>query len=61
MVLTLGGAFLLASRELQALRSKPLPVIGPIADFSLTNQNDHAVSLADLRGHVWVADVIFTR
>lgn len=61
LVLTLGGAFLLANRELQASRSKPLPVIGPIADFSLTNQNGRAVSLADLRGHVWVADVIFTR
>ena len=40
---------------------KPLPVLGPIADFALTNQNAQAVSLADLRGRVWVADVIFTR
>lgn len=38
-----------------------LPVIGPIADFSLTNQNNAATSLADLRGRVWVADIIFTR
>jgi protein SCO1/2 len=36
-------------------------VIGQIADFSLTNQNGRAVSLADLRGQVWVADIIFTR
>ncbi len=61
LVLTVGGALLLASRELQVSRSKPLPVIGPIADFSLTDQNGHAVSLADLRGRVWVADIIFTR
>jgi protein SCO1 len=40
---------------------KPLPVIGPIGDFTLTNQNGRAVSLADLRGKVWVADIIFTR
>src|SRR6266498_572837 len=38
-----------------------LPVVGQVADFTLTNQNGKAVSLADLRGHVWVADIIFTR
>lgn len=37
------------------------PVLSQIADFSLTNQFGGAVSLADLRGHVWVADIIFTR
>ena len=41
--------------------AKPLPVYGQIADFTLTNQNGGAVSLADLRGHAWVADIIFTR
>jgi len=39
----------------------PLPVYGPVSDFMLTNQMDQAVSLHDLAGHVWVADVIFTR
>jgi protein SCO1/2 len=38
-----------------------LPVIGPVAAFSLTNENNQAVSLADLKGRVWVADIIFTR
>jgi protein SCO1 len=38
-----------------------LPVVGQVADFTLTNQFGKAVSLADLRGHVWVADIIFTR
>lgn len=37
------------------------PVLSQIADFSLTNQFGGAVSLAALRGHVWVADIIFTR
>jgi protein SCO1/2 len=40
---------------------KPLPVYGQVADFNLTNQLGRRVSLADLRGHVWVTDVIFTR
>ncbi|HOX56873.1 MAG TPA: SCO family protein [Candidatus Paceibacterota bacterium] len=39
----------------------PLPVYGTIPDFTLTNQHGAAVSLADLRGRVWVADIIFTR
>jgi protein SCO1/2 len=38
-----------------------LPVVGQVADFALTNQNGKAVSLAELRGHVWVGDIIFTR
>ena len=41
--------------------SEGLPVIGPVADFALTNQNSRSVSLADLKGRVWVADIIFTR
>ena len=40
---------------------QPLPKIGQISSFTLTNQDNHAVSLADLRGKVWVADIIFTR
>ncbi len=38
-----------------------LPVYGQVTDFALTNQNGRTVSLADLRGHPWVADIIFTR
>ena len=38
----------------------PLPVIGQVADFTLTNQLNQPVTLADLRGKVWVADIIFT-
>ena len=36
------------------------PVLSQVADFSLTNQLGEPVSLANLRGHVWVADIIFT-
>jgi protein SCO1 len=42
-------------------RAPALPVIGPVADFVLTNQAGQPVTLADLRGKVWVADIIFTR
>ena len=38
-----------------------LPVYGQVGDFTLTNQNGTAVTLADLRGRVWIADIIFTR
>lgn len=41
--------------------SKPLPVIGLIPDFHLTDQNGKMVSQADLRGHIWVADLIYTQ
>jgi cytochrome oxidase Cu insertion factor (SCO1/SenC/PrrC family) len=55
---TLVLAFLLA--QLKTL-GRPLPVIGRVADFAVTNQLGRPVSLADLRGQVWVADIIFTR
>ena len=49
--------FLLGRAQL----GKPLPVLGSITDFSLTNQDGQPVSLGTLRGRVWVADIIFTR
>jgi cytochrome oxidase Cu insertion factor (SCO1/SenC/PrrC family) len=38
-----------------------LPVIGPVADFTLINQDGKLTTLADFTNHVWVADIIFTR
>ncbi len=38
-----------------------LPVLNRVPDFALTNQNGGVVVLGDLRGQVWVADIIFTR
>lgn len=38
-----------------------LPEYGKVQPFSLTNQLGDSISLADLKGQVWVADVIFTR
>ena len=39
----------------------PPPVLGAFPDFTLTDQNGRSVRAADLRGHAWVADFIFTR
>jgi len=52
---------LLVQIRSRANAREALPVLGQIADFTLTNQSGRAVSSADLRGHVWVGDIIFTR
>ena len=57
----LGLAWLLSLAENRRSHHRPLPVIGQIADFTLTNQNGQVTTLADLTNHVWVADIIFTR
>jgi protein SCO1 len=38
-----------------------LPVYGEVRQFTLTNQAGEMVRLQDLKGKVWVADIIFTR
>ena len=38
-----------------------LPVIGVVPDFSLVERSGRQVRAADLKGHVWVANFIFTR
>lgn len=38
-----------------------LPVLAQVKDFTLTNQLGQVVTLASLKGHVWIADIIFTR
>jgi protein SCO1/2 len=62
LILTLGMlclALLLANLRMRTI--KPLPVLGTVSEFRLTNQLSQPISLNDLRGHVWVADIIFTR
>jgi cytochrome oxidase Cu insertion factor (SCO1/SenC/PrrC family) len=61
VLLTLVLAFLLAGLKSRAARNPRLPVYGQVADFTLTNQTGAAVSSAELRNRVWVADIIFTR
>jgi protein SCO1/2 len=37
-----------------------LPIVGTLPDFSLIERSDQPFDSQDLRGHVWVADFIFT-
>jgi protein SCO1/2 len=57
----LGLAYLLSLAEFKQQRRQSLPVIGAVADFTLTNQDGKVITLADLTNRVWVADIIFTR
>jgi cytochrome oxidase Cu insertion factor (SCO1/SenC/PrrC family) len=61
LIVILCVSYVLSHLSQQRSQITSLPVLGQVADFSLTNQAGDHVSLADLRGHVWVADVIFTR
>jgi cytochrome oxidase Cu insertion factor (SCO1/SenC/PrrC family) len=61
LILILSLAFLLAKAKSRSEQLRALPVLAPIADFSLTNQDAVLASLGDLRGKVWIADIIFTR
>lgn len=57
----LGLAYLVSLAQLNRTHHRPLPVLGQIANFTLTNQNGQVTTLADLTNHVWIADIIFTR
>jgi len=59
--LTAVAVLALMALKFRAASEQALPVYGQIADFALTNQDGGTVSLADLHGRVWVADIIFTR
>lgn len=52
---------LLAARALVASRAPPLPELGTLPAFTLTDQTGKPSGLAELRGKVWVADFVFTR
>ena len=58
VILAVAAGFYLHSPE---HAERPLPVLGQIPDFHLTNENGQVISPASLRGKVWVADIIFTR
>jgi protein SCO1/2 len=54
-------AGLLSMTELRNEKRPQLPIIGQIADFTLTNQDGQVTTLASLTNHIWVADIVFTR
>ncbi len=41
-------------------QSRDLPIIADVPDFSLTDQSGRTITLADLKGKIWVAKFIFT-
>ena len=57
----LGLVYILALTKMEQMHHGALPVLGKVSDFTLTNQNEQVMMLADLTNHVWVADIIFTR
>jgi protein SCO1/2 len=62
LVFSLLGLGIFVSILQSARQHKPeLPVIGPVADFTLTNQDGKISTLADFTNHVWLADIVFTR
>ena len=58
-VLLVGGVAALGVRSV--LRSRPLPVLGVVPAFTLTERSGATVGTAELAGHVWIADFVFTR
>lgn len=57
-IIAIAAAFIV-----QRLRPEPfaLPVISSTGDFVLTNQFGKPLTAADLRGHPWIGNIIFTR
>jgi protein SCO1/2 len=42
-------------------RPAPPPILGEVPDFALTNRDGRTIHRADLAGHPWLADFVFTR
>lgn len=59
-VASIAVAFIRARMQGNQLH-RSLDMVAPVPNFTLTNQFGQAVSLSNLLGQVWVADVIFTR
>jgi protein SCO1/2 len=63
----LGGSFVLlilavlGSWGMRTLLAKPLPILGMVPEFALTDTSGSVFESRQLAGKVWVADFIFTR
>jgi protein SCO1/2 len=51
------------SNRLYQRRPTPatLPVISQVPELTLTNQNAEPLRMSELRGQIWIGDIIFTR
>lgn len=62
VIVILCVAFVLSRLTSAGLQRTPkLPVIAQVSDFILTNQSGQTITLTNLIGQIWVADIIFTR
>ena len=62
IIVMVAANFLVGTRENRTPSDQPvLPEIGTINSFSLTNQFGKKITLNDMKGRPWLADIIFTR
>jgi len=62
IIVMVAANFLMGTRENRTPFDQPvLPEIGTINSFSLTNQFGKKITLNDMKGRPWLADIIFTR
>ena len=59
VVLVLVGATLW--RSMDRIAVEPLPILGEVPEFALTNRDGRTIQRSSLAGRPWVADFIFTR
>src|ERR1017187_9153114 len=57
LLVVLCMAYALSLMELHRAHQRALPVLGPVAGFTLMNQDGRATTLADLSNHVWMPDI----
>jgi protein SCO1/2 len=60
LIVALAGVGAATLRE-RLDRAEPLPVLGQVPDFTLTDRDGRPLSRHDLDGKPWIADFIFTR
>ena len=54
------GLLLLRQLEVSSLARRPLPNLGTVGSFALTNQAEQKFGSENLAGKIWIADFIFT-
>lgn len=61
LIATSAAILFLNQNRFSSKPTAPLPILGQAVDFQLTERSGKMISLADLKGKVWIADFIFTR
>ncbi|MCD6051199.1 MAG: Cu2+-binding oxygen sensor (SCO1/SenC/PrrC family) [Verrucomicrobia bacterium] len=61
IILVIVAAFVVEQRKVSRTTASGFPVYGDVVDFSVTNQLGQVVTKANLKGKLWVANIIFSR